>query len=72
MLLFRSEEHLEAWRGSRGVSRGESMTVEQQWHLASLWYSNRMSAQWSRFRPQEAEDIFAEVGLTGDFWSLSQ
>ncbi len=67
MLLFRSEEHLEEWRGPRGVSRGEAMTVEQQWHLASRWYSNRMSAQWRRFSPQEAEDIFAEVGLRGDF-----
>jgi hypothetical protein len=72
MLLFRSEEHIDEWREPRGVDRGATLTVEQQWELARRWYSNRMEPDWKRRTPAEAEAVFASVGLTGDFWRLSQ
>jgi hypothetical protein len=71
MLLFRSEEHLEMWLDQRELPRGATLTVDQQWQLASAWYSHRMAPQWRRRTPEEAEALFAELGLTGDFWRLS-
>lgn len=71
MLLFRSEEHIDNWRAPRGLERGAVLSLEQQWDLAQAWYSDRMSDGWRRRSPREAEDVFASVGLTGDFWRLS-
>ena len=71
MLLFRSEEHLEAWREPRGIDRGETLTVEQQWQLARAWYSNRSAPDWRRRSPEEVREVFDTVGLTGPFWSLT-
>jgi Alkylmercury lyase len=70
MLLFRSEEHIERWRKPRGIARGATLTVVQQWDLARAWYSNRMERDWRRRTPVEAETIFAGIGLTGAFWKL--
>lgn len=71
MLLFRSEEHLERWRLERGLPRGETLTLDQQWELARAWYSNRMDRDWRRRTPQEAEKVLGGLGLTGDFWKLT-
>lgn len=71
MLLFRSEEHVEAWSRSRGLPKGALMTPQQQWELASLWYADRMSPDWRRRSPAEAEEVFTSVGLAGEFWRLT-
>ena len=70
MLLFRSEEHVQAWREPRGVPKGALLTVRQQWLLAKKWYSTRMDEAWRRRTPEEAEEVFTSLGLTGDFWRL--
>ena len=71
MLLFRSEEHLGRWLDERGLSRGATMTLDQQWRLAHAWYSSRMSPDWRRRTPEEIAEVFGSVGLTGAFWTLS-
>jgi hypothetical protein len=71
MLLFRSEEHLERWLAERGSQRGATMTPEQQWELAMAWYSDKLSPDYRRKTPQEAEATFERIGLTGPFWRLS-
>ena len=70
MLLFRSEEHAKAWSRSRGLPMGALMSLEQQWDLARIWYADRMSPDWRRRTPEEAEQVFRSVGLAGDFWRL--
>ena len=72
MLLFRSEEHIERWREPRGIAPGAVLGLQQQWELARRWYGNRMDEDWRRRTPEEAEAVFASVGLTGDFWRLTQ
>lgn len=71
MLLFRSEEHLERWRTERDLPQGATLTLEQQWQLALIWYADRMDPSWSRRTPVEAEEVFASVGLSGPFWKLT-
>lgn len=71
MLLFQSEEHVEAWTRSMGMSSGATLTLEQQWDLARIWYGDRLSPDWRRRTPEEAEAVFASFGLTGEFWRLT-
>jgi hypothetical protein len=71
MLLFRSEEHVDRWSRARGLPKGAVFTVEQLWGLASTWYRDRMTPGWRRRTPQEAEAVFASLGLTGEFWELT-
>jgi hypothetical protein len=71
MLLFRSEEHVEAWYQGRGFGGGVTLTLMQQWELARIWYADRLSPEWRRRTPEEAEAVFASLGLIGDFWRLT-
>jgi hypothetical protein len=70
MLLFRSEEHIARWSDLRGTPGGEHLSVEQQWHLAQAWYADRARPGARRKTVDEAEAVFAELGLIGAFWSL--
>ena len=70
MLLFRSEEHVEQWCASRGVSRGEVFTPAQMWSVAREWFADRLRPDWRRKTVDEAEAIFERAGLTSGFWAL--
>jgi hypothetical protein len=69
MLLFRSEEHVEARYGKDRM--GAILSLEQQWHLARVWYADRLSPDWHRRTPAEAQSVFDSLGLTGDFWRMT-
>ncbi|HVM20547.1 MAG TPA: hypothetical protein VM307_11345 [Egibacteraceae bacterium] len=71
MLAFRSEAHLDRWLDDRGHTRGATLSVAQQWELARIWYRDRMSPDYRRRSPAEAEAVFASIGLTGSFWRLT-
>jgi len=70
MLAFRSEEHVDWWLAARRLGRGASFTLEQAWGLAHAWYHDRLEPSWRRKTAEEAEEVFAGLGLTGDFWRL--
>ncbi len=70
MLAFRSEEHVERWCQARRIPRGASFSLEQAWQLGRAWYGDKLSPDWKRATPEEAEAIFAGIGLIGDFWRL--
>ena len=70
MLAFRSEGHVERWCETRGLERGAVFPLETCWRLADAWYANRLAPDWRRRTPEEAEALFAELGLTGHFWRL--
>ena len=71
MLLFRSEEHVAAWNRAKDLPKGAILSLEQQWELARIWYASRMSPDWRRRTADEAEAVFASLGLTGAFWRLT-
>ena len=52
------------------MPRGAVLTLEQTWALAKLWYADRMDPQWRRRTPAEANEAFASIGLTGEFWQF--
>ena len=71
MLLFRSEEHVQAWLKQWRRSPGEVLSVEACWRLARAWYGpDRRELSWRRKTPEEAEALFAQLGLTSPFWRL--
>jgi hypothetical protein len=71
MLLFRSEEHVDRWCAAQGLGRGAVFSLEQCWGLARAWYENRLEPNWRRHTIDEAEALFANLGLTGEFWRLA-
>jgi hypothetical protein len=70
MLLLRDEEHVGRWCAQRGLPRGALLSPEQLWGLAKAWYERRLAPDWRRRTPDEAQEVFESLGLTGDFWRL--
>jgi Alkylmercury lyase len=70
MLAFRSGAHVDRWCETRRIPPGAVFTLEQAWQLARAWYADRLSPDWRRRTAEEAEAVFASIGLTGAFWRL--
>lgn len=71
MLLFRSEQHVDNWCRQWNIARGGTLTLQQGWKLAKLWYGDRLSPDWRSMSAGEAQAVFAEIGLLGEFWKLA-
>ena len=71
MLAFRSEATVGRWCEETRNARGCVFGVDQVWELGRAWYGDKLSPDWQRSTPAEAEATFASIGLTGDFWRLS-
>ncbi len=69
MLFFRSEERVREWSKSRGTPVQPLVSMGQLWMLATTWYSTRLQETSRRPQPDEMCGIFADIGLTGDFWN---
>ncbi len=72
MLLFRSEQHVDRWCEQWKRPRGGVLSLAQGWKLAQLWYGDRLDPQWHAKSALEAEAVFREVGLVGEFWKLNR
>jgi len=68
MLFFRSEETLNQWLSSRQVEAGAVFPIPQLWELSQRWYQNRLSPDYHGRTTEEVQKIFAEAGLTSDYW----
>ena len=67
MRFFRSEEHA---RRSQPSDRSDVITLEQAAKLARAWYVKKLTPGWHRHTPEEAEALFAQLGLDGEFWRI--
>lgn len=70
MLLFRGEEHVDAWLTARGYDRGDAMTLATLWQVARTWYDGRLEAEPLTRGIDDKQAILDRAGLTGDFWRL--
>jgi hypothetical protein len=71
MLAFRSEATVDRWCDETGNPRGYVFGIDQARELGRAWYGTKLSPDWQRSTPAEAEATFARIGLTGDFWRLT-
>lgn len=71
MQAFRSEAHVDRWCERSGLERGAAFPLETAWRLAENWYRDRLSVDWQRRTAEEAQELFASLGLTGPFWKLA-
>ena len=62
---------MEEWCETTGNPRGACFGLDQAWELGRAWYADKLSTDWRRATPAEAEAAFARIGLTGDFWKLT-
>jgi hypothetical protein len=69
MLFFRSEEYLTQWLGSKKAARGAVLSIDQTWELSQRWYHNRLSLDYHGRTIDQVQEIFAELGLTSEFWT---
>ena len=68
MLFFRSEERVREWCRAQGVPVRPLVRMDQLWGLAQAWYGTRLQPDSRRPKPAEMREIFAGLGLAGDFW----
>jgi hypothetical protein len=68
MLFFRSEERVREWCAEHGTPLQPLVRIDQLWMLATTWYSTRLQENSRRPQPHEISEIFAGLGLKGDFW----
>jgi len=72
MLVFRSEEHVGKWCRDWHMHEGAIVRLGQCWKLAQAWYGpDRRDPQWRRFTVDEAQALFASLGLNSPFWRLT-
>ena len=46
-------------------------TAAPEYNVTGLDYRDRADPNWQRRTAEQAEEIFAGLGLVGDFWKLS-
>ena len=68
MNLFRSEEHIAGWLGSR--TPGATIPVTKLSELAYAWWNDRLPPEWRPHTREQNQGILERVGLADDFWRL--
>ena len=68
MHLFRSEEHVQRWLGSR--EPGATIPVNTLCELAHRWWGDRLSPDWQPRSREDSQRILDDLGLTDAFWQL--
>ncbi len=70
MLFFRSEEHVARWRDTARPPASTVLSLDQAAQLADEWYRTKLAPDWRRRTAEEAEALFARLGLDPEFWRL--
>jgi hypothetical protein len=68
MNLFRSEEHVQRWLGSR--LPGATIPVTTLAALARDWWGDRLAPGWAPHTRAQNQAILDGLGLTEEFWQL--
>ena len=69
MNLFRSEEHIKRWLGTRDP--GATISVTKLCEMAHAWWGDRIDPHWQPHSREQNQTILNRLGLTESFWSLS-
>jgi len=61
---------VDRWSEATNIPRGYVMAATQCWELGRRWYGDRLTPDWQPKTPETMRQIFADVGLHGDFWRV--
>ena len=68
MLLFRSEDHVDAWLAGRPP--GATIPIAKLAELAVAWWGDRLDPGWAPRTREQNQAILDRLGLTDPFWNL--
>jgi len=68
MNLFRSEEHIARWLGTR--EPGATIPVAKLTELAFAWWDDRIAPDWEPHTRDQNMAILERLGLSDPFWQL--
>ena len=68
MNLFRSEEHIARWVGTRTL--GATIPAQTLCDLGHAWWDTRLRQDWRPRPREENQAILDQLGLVGPFWTL--
>jgi hypothetical protein len=69
MLLFRSEDHVQAWLAGR--TPGATILVTKLADLANAWWADRLDPDWRPHTRDQNQTILDGLGLNDAFWRLA-
>ena len=69
MNLFRSEEHIARWLGTR--EPGATILVAKLAELAFAWWDDRLAPEWAPHTREQNVAILERLGLVDEFWTLA-
>jgi len=69
--IFCGDACIQTWLDRTGHERGSTFDLTVLWQLARAWYAGRLDRGYVRREPSDAKAYFAEAGLEGSFWGLS-
>lgn len=67
MLLFRSEEGVQAWCAGRGVAPGAILSLPEAWRLAAAWFGDVLDPAFRGHTAEETARRFRAAGFAGAF-----
>jgi hypothetical protein len=70
LVAFHYETDAREWTQRHGFETGQIMPIAQLGELARRWYGRHADRAWTKWSLTQAREIFAQSGLTGEFWSL--
>jgi|SRR5579864_3717133 len=70
LLPFATEADVDRWSVRHGLPRGIVLPVQVVAELAHKWYGKHADKDWRKWTAAEAKQIFEDIGLVGEFWSL--
>jgi hypothetical protein len=70
VLPFRRAEEVAPWCERHRIPRGELVPLDRALALGRAWYGRHLERDWRKWSAREAQAIFDEVGLSGDFWRV--
>jgi hypothetical protein len=70
VLPFRTQKDAWAWCHRHRYRRGALVPIQQVYALGRAWYGRHLDDNFAKWSLAEAQAIFDQVGLSGEFWRL--
>ncbi len=70
MLVFDSEAAIDNWCQKNNLAKGDVQPIDNIWAFSKVWYGKHLDNDWTKWRVDQASEIFKQFGLTHSVWDL--